>query len=148
MSQGPDSGRAGKNYSMGSVGAGARVIQGDGNVWSESLGLHQAGEQVAREITEIAEHIRADAALEPDDRELAIEKTQAVAAALSEQSGSPGQLRKALRDAQSFLSSKVMWAWDRLRQVLTGEAGLQILGSITDVAAKAAIQAILGISIA
>ena len=133
---------------MGSVGAGARVIQGDGNLWNESLGHRPGGAQVAREISGILQRIRDDSALDPDDRELAIEKTEAVAAALSAADDSPGQLRKALRDAKSFLSSRASWVWDRVCQVLTTEAGLQILGSITDVAAKAAIHGILGITVA
>jgi hypothetical protein len=147
MTQEADSTSAGKRYSIGTVGAGARVIQGDGNAWSESLSLQPGGAQVAREIAEIVERVRADHALEPDDRDLAIEKTQAVAAALTDAGDSPGHLRKALRDAQSFLNAKAEWAWNRLREVLGSEAGLQILGSITDVAARAAIQGILGISI-
>ena len=50
MSQGSDSTGAAKNYSMGNVGDGARIVQGDNNTWSEGLRIQPGGAQLAREL--------------------------------------------------------------------------------------------------
>lgn len=147
MGQGSDSAKAGKQYSMGNVGAGARVVQGDHNTWSEGLRVQPGGAQLARELAELLDGIKADASLEPDDRDLAVEKTQAVAEALPNAAESPDALRKALRDAKHFFGSTARWVWERLRQVLTSDAARELLETVTDVAARAAIQGLLGTSV-
>lgn len=147
MSQGSDSASAGKNYSMGNVGAGARIVQGDYNSWSEGLRLQPGGAQLASELAELLDGIKADIALDPDDRELAADKAQAVVDALPKAAESPDILRKALRDAKQFFGSTARWVWDRLQAVMTSEPGRQVLGTITDIAARSAIQGLLGISV-
>jgi hypothetical protein len=147
MSQEADRSGTGKQYSMGDVGAGARVVQGDHNVWSESLGISPGGAQLAHELTALLVRIKADAALDPDDRELAADKAQAVAEALPKAAESPDTLRRALRDARQFFSAKAEWAWERLREILTSEPGLQVLAAITDTTTKAAMHALLGVTL-
>jgi hypothetical protein len=144
MTQGSDAAEARRSYSMGDVGAGARVVQGDHNSWNEGLRLQPGGTQVALELAELLHQIQASEAIEPDDRELAVEKVAAVADALPKAAETPDVLRKALRDARQFLSSNVRWAWQRIQALLTSEAGRQVLGTITDAAARAAIQGLLG----
>lgn len=148
MSQGSDSTGAAKNYSMGNVGDGARIVQGDNNTWSEGLRIQPGGAQLARELAVLLDGIKADTSLDPDDRELAVDKAQAVADALPKAAESPDILRKALRDAKQFFGSTARWFWDRLQAVLASEPGRQVLGTITDVAARSAIQGLLGISVA
>jgi hypothetical protein len=146
MGQESGSANANKRYSMGDVGTGARVVQGDNNAWSEGLRLQPGGGQLTRELADLLDGIKADATLDPDDRELAIEKTQAVANALPEAAESPDVLRKALRDAKHFFSSTAQWLWERLRKVLTSEPAHELLKTITDATARAAIESLLGMT--
>jgi hypothetical protein len=147
MSEEPETAAGGKHYVIGDVGAGARVMQGEGNSWNEGVRALPGGEQLARELAGLLDTLKADTALEPDDQELAVEKTQAVANALPGAAKEPDRLRRALRDARQFLGSKAQWAWDRLREALTSDTGRAVLGTIGDAAAKAAIISLLGVSV-
>jgi hypothetical protein len=135
----------GKSYTIGDVGAGARVLQGDSNLWIERVGTLPGGAQVARELASLIGELKSDGTLSSDDQELAVEKTQAVADALPDAARSPDRLRKALRDAGQFLGSTATWAWQRLREILVSDAGQAVLGTIADATAKAAISGLLGI---
>lgn len=145
MSETSDVG-AGKHYSIGDVGPGARVVQGDHNTWIESLSSRPGGASVANGLRDLLDRVEADTDLEPDDRELALDKTQSVADALPAVADQPEGLRKALRDAKQFFESKAQWAWDSLRRILASESGRQLLDTVTDVAARVAIMALLGVS--
>lgn len=143
----PDTPRGGNSYHMGDVGPGARVVQGDNNSWIERVDVLPGRDEVARELTALIGSLQSDGGLDQGDQELAVEKVQAVADALPQATQSPDRMRKALRDASLFLGGTAAWAWDRLRKIFTSEAGQQVLGTIADATAKAAISSLLGIPV-
>jgi hypothetical protein len=133
----------GKRYHIGSVGPNARVVQGDHNVWVETLGQAGANE-VAASLSALLERVALAPDLTQDDRELAAAKVEAVAAALGEASQSPRHLSLALTDAKTFLSSKAQWVWSGLRSALTTDAARGIIAGITEAATRATIEALVG----
>lgn len=135
---------AGKRYVIGDVGAGARIIQGDYNTWVESVQDQPGGEELKRQVEALLARIAAADDLDDDDRELATEKTQAVAVALGQAEQNPEGLRKALKDARAFLTSSVRWAWDGLCKVLQSEAAQKTISSIAEGSTRAAIQVLIG----
>lgn len=135
----------GKRYKMGNVGAGGRVIQGDNNTWVEVLRSKPGGDELERQLNELLARIASEPGLDEDSRELATEKTQAVGAALARAAESPDGLRKALRDARTFLTSTASWAWDGLRKVLESDAAQKTISSIAEGGSRAAIQALIGL---
>ena len=141
---GEEEGGAGKHYSIGDVGDGARVIQGDHNTLIESVQGIAGGAELQRQLEELLTRIASAPDLDEDSRELAAAKTRAVAAALGKASESPEGLRRALRDARVFLSSTAGWAWDGLRKVLESDAAQKTIGSIAEGGTRAAIQGLIG----
>jgi hypothetical protein len=143
----PDPPGGGNSYRIRDVGAGARVLQGVNNSLIERAGALPGGDEVAQGLAALIGSLKSDSRLGQDDQELAVEKVQAVADALPQAAQSPERMRKALRDAGQFLGGTAMWAWDRLRKILSSEAGQQVLGTIADATAKAAISGLLGIPV-
>jgi hypothetical protein len=141
---GEQEGSTGKRYVIGDVGAGARIIQGDYNSWVESVQAEPGGEELKRQVEELLARIADAADLDADDRELATEKTQAVAVALGQADQDPDGLRKTLKDARAFLTSSVRWAWDGLCRVLQSEAAQKTISSIAEGSTRAAIQGLIG----
>jgi hypothetical protein len=135
---------AGKQYVIHDVGPGGKVIQGDHNTLIEAVQGIPGGQEVQRQLEELLARIANAPDLDEDSRELAGEKTRAVAVALGKASESPEGLRRALRDAQVFLTSAAGWAWDGLRQVLESDAAQKTIGSIAEASTRAAIQGLIG----
>jgi hypothetical protein len=83
------------------VAAGGSVGQGDhsliGNNVVTELSVLPNGETLSQKFAALLEQIAKDGSLDDDTRELAREKTEAVAAGLSKVKESPGMLRKAKR---------------------------------------------------
>ena len=75
-------------------------------------------------------------------KELATEKTVAVAEGLLAAAEEPGQLKKALLDAKGFLSASASWAWDALAKVMKSEAVQTTLATITEASVQGAIKGI------
>ena len=140
-----DSTRAEKSYEMGDVGAGARVAQGEHITWTEGFSGNPQGEELKRQLAELLVRIDKASDLDEDEKELAREKTEAVANALANAQQEPGRLRRALRDAKTFLTSSAGWVWDGLNNVLSSEAAQKTIGTITEAGTQAAIKSLIGV---
>ena len=130
---------AGRSYQMGDVGAGARVIQGEGNTWIEGVAKLPEGDSLTLQFNALLERIAKDASLDEDTRALAQDKTKAVAEGLAKTPVSPGMLRRALLDAKSWFGSTASWAGNALGDILKSEAAQKTIGTVTEAATKAAI---------
>jgi hypothetical protein len=137
--------QASKQYTIGDVGAGARVMQGDHNAWIEQrLSGMADSEEVQRRFASLMERLQADPDLDPDERELAVEKTAAVVDGLGSANEEPGRLKRALLDAKGFLTSSAAWAWQELQDILTSEPVQKTIGSISEGATRGAIASLTG----
>lgn len=135
----------GKSYSIGNIGPGARVAQGENITWTEGFPGNPQGEELKRQFTDLLERIDNAPDLDEDERALVKEKTEAVADGLANAQHEPRRLRRALLDAKGFLTSSAHAVWDGLNQILTSEAAQKTIGTITEAGTKAAIQSLLGI---
>ncbi len=81
-----------RSYRMGDVGAGARVAQGENISWAEGIAGLPSGQELAQQFAALLERIARDASLDEDARELAQDKTKAVAEGCPS-SNALGQLR-------------------------------------------------------
>ena len=89
-------------------------------------------------------HIAQMPDVDAETRDLALEKTQAVAEGLANAKQSPNGLSRALRDAKAFLTSSVKGAWDGLSEILKSEAAQKTISAIAEGTTKATITALLG----
>jgi len=134
----------GKQYTIGNVGAGARIIQGDYNTWIEDrMGALPEGGELAERFQALVERLETAEDLDEDARALATEKTMTVVDALAQAPEEPGTLKRALVDAKTFLSNAAGWAWDELSGIVSSEAAQKTISTITDVGTRAAIQALV-----
>jgi hypothetical protein len=130
---------AGRSYQMGNVGAGARVAQGENISWAEGIVGLPGGASLAQQFAALLERIAKDASLDEDTRELAQDKTKAVAEGLAKAQESPGILRRALLDAKSWFGSTASWVGNSLGDILKSEAAQKTIGTVTEATTKAAI---------
>jgi hypothetical protein len=134
-----------RSYHMGNmhVAAGGSVGQGDHNLIGNNvvteLSVLPNGETLSQQFAALLEQISKDGSLDDDTRELAREKTEAVAAGLSKVKESPGMLLKALSDAKSWFSSSATWVGKELGEILKSDAAQKTLGTVTETGAKAAL---------
>lgn len=138
-----DQNPAPESYTMGDVGANARVIQGKFNSWVEGVTALPQGDTLARQFTVLLEKIDKDPALDDDTRALAKNKTAAIAEGLAQVQKSPGVLRLALMDAKSWFSSSASWVGNSLGDILKSEAAQKTIGTVSEAATKAAIESFL-----
>jgi hypothetical protein len=134
---------AGRSYQMGNVGAGARVGQGENISWIEGVASLPGGESLAQQFKALLEQIAKDTALDEDTRELAQEKTKAVAEGLAKAQESPGALRRALLDAKSWFGSTATWVGKALGDILRSEPAQKALGAVAEGVTKAAVDSFL-----
>jgi hypothetical protein len=132
-----------RSYQMGDVGAGARVAQGENISWVEGVASLPGGESLAQQFAALLERIAQDASLDEDTRELAQDKTKAIAEGLAKAEESPGILRRALLDAKSWFGSAASWVGNALGDILKGEAAQKTIGTVTEGTTKAAITSFL-----
>jgi hypothetical protein len=135
---------AAESYHIGDVGAGARVMQGKNQQMLEIGASRAAEESLVQRLTTLSQRIAADPGLDEDTRDLAVEKTRAVAEQLARAGESPQQFRRALKDAHGWLSDKVGWAWEEMRGILSSEAAQKVLGTIAEATTKEVIHSLLG----
>ncbi len=135
---------AARSYSMGNVGAGAHVAQGENISWVEGVASPPEGESLAQQFNALLERIAADGSLDDDTRALAQAKTTAVAESLAKAQESPGTLRVALKDAKSWFGSTASWVGNALSDILKSDAAQKTLGTVTEAATKAAITSFTG----
>ena len=129
----------GRSYHIGDVGAGARVAQGENISWVEGITSLPDGDSLTRQFAALLDKIAADTSLDEDTRELAQDKTKAVAEGLAKVQEQPGALRRALLDAKSWFGSAASWVGGALGDILKSEAAQKTLGTVTEAATKAAI---------
>jgi hypothetical protein len=133
----------GRSYQMGDVGAGARVAQGENISWVEGVAGLPDGQALAQQFSALLERIAKDTSLDEDTRELAQNKTKAVAEGLAKAQESPGMLRRALLDAKSWFGSTASWVGGALGDILKSEAAQKTISTITEATTKAAITSFL-----
>jgi len=134
---------AGPSYQMGDVGAGARVAQGKNISWVEGVTAQPGGQSLTRQFAALLDLIAKDATLDEDARELAQEKTRAVAEGLAKAQESPGILRRALLDAKSWFGGTASWVGNALSDILKSEAAQKTVGTVTEAATKVAIDSFM-----
>jgi hypothetical protein len=132
-----------RSYQMGDVGAGARVAQGENISWVEGVASLPGGESLAQQFTALLERIAQDASLDEDTRELAQDKTKAIAEGLAKAEESPGILRRALLDAKSWFGSAASWVGNALGDILKSEAAQKTIGTVTEASTRATIDSFL-----
>ena len=134
-----------KSYTMGDVGSGAQVAQGEHiqQVKNALAGVPDS-DVLERQFATLMKHIAQLPDVDAETRELALEKTKAVAQGLANAKESPNGLSRALRDAKAFLTSSVKGAWERLSDILKSEAAQKTISAIAEGTTKAAIAALLG----
>jgi hypothetical protein len=143
MSEEPMPATERSRYSIGNVGSGARVAQGDNISWIEGLANLREGESLTQQFSALLERIANDASLDEDTRELAKDKTKAIAEGFVNAQESPGKLRRALLDAQSWFSGAASWVSNALGDVLRSDAAQKTINSMSEGSIKAAIDAFL-----
>jgi len=130
---------------MGDVGSGAQVAQGEHiqQVKNALAGVPDS-DVLERQFATLMKHIAQLPDVDAETRELALEKTKAVAQGLANAKESPNGLSRALRDAKAFLTSSVKGAWEGLSDILKSEAAQKTISAIAEGTTKAAIAALLG----
>jgi hypothetical protein len=131
------------NFKVGDIGAGARVAIGKNISWTEGLATLPDGAALMRQFDELFEKIDDDASLDEDGRELARQKAAAVVEGVKTVETSPATLRRALRDAKSWFGGASSNIGAALAGILKGEAAQKTLGTVTEAATKAAIEAFI-----
>lgn len=128
-----------RSYHIGDVGTRARVAQGENISWVEGIASLPSGQALAQQFAALLERIAQDASLDEDTRELAQDKTKAVAEGLAKAQESPSKLRRALLDAKSWFGSTASWVGNALSDILKSEAAQKTIGTVTEATTKAAI---------
>lgn len=134
---------AGRSYQMGDVGPGARVAQGENISWNEGVASLPDGKSLAGQFDALLQRIAADTSLDEDTRELAQDKTKAIAEGIAKVHESPGALRRALLDAKSWFGTTASWVGGALGDVIKSEAAQKTLATVTEAGTKAAIASFL-----
>lgn len=134
-----------KIYTIGDVGAGAQVAQGEHiQQMRNALAGVPDSDVLERQFTELMERMAQTPDLDDETRDLALEKTKAVAEGLADAKESPTGLKRALLDAKGFLTSSVKGAWEGLCKILNSEAAQKTISAIAEGTTKGAIGALIG----
>lgn len=134
-----------KIYTIGDVGADAQVAQGEHiQQVKQALAGVSDSEVLEHQFAALMQRIDQIPDLDGETREMALEKTRAVAEGLAEAKTSPSALSRALRDAKAFLTSSVKGAWEGLCAILTSEAAQKTISAIAEGSTKAAIGTLIG----
>lgn len=132
-----------RSYTIGDVGAGARVAQGENISWVEGIAALPEGETLAKQFAAVLEQIDKDASLDDDARTLARDKTALVAEGLAKVQESPGLLRRALIDAKAYFGASALWVGKALGDIIKSEAAQKTIGTVSEATTKAAIASFL-----
>lgn len=134
-----------KIYTIGDVGANAQVAQGEHiqQVKNVLTGMPESN-VLERQFAALMQQIAQRPDLDDETRDLALEKTKAVAEGLAHAKESPNGLSRALRDTKAFLTSSVKGAWEALSEILQSEAAQKTISAIAEGTTKAAITALIG----
>ncbi|HLZ27492.1 MAG TPA: hypothetical protein VKV73_09240 [Chloroflexota bacterium] len=133
------------SYTIGNVGAHARVAQGTNISWVEgTFAATPEGIALKHQFTTLLQSIQQSEELDEVSKALALAKTEAVAEGFAEATENPGKLQLALVDAKNFLGAVAGWALDALSRILKSDAAQKTIGTITEASTKAAISSIAG----
>jgi len=134
-----------KIYTVGDVGAGAQVAQGE-HIQQTMNALSRVPESdvLKQQFAVLMERIAQTPHVDEETRDLALEKTKAVAEGLANAKESPNGLSRALRDAKAFLTSSIKGAWEGLCEILKSEAAQKTISAIAEGTTKGAITALIG----
>lgn len=135
---------AGRSYSIGNVGAHARVAQGENISWVEGLAALPDGAALRQQFDGLLSRIAEHPGLDDDTRELAQSKATAVAEGLAQVQSAPGLLRRALVDAKAWFASTASWVGEELNSILKSEAAQKTLGTVTEAGLSAVIKSFTG----
>jgi hypothetical protein len=134
-----------KIYTVGNVGAGAMVAQGEHiQQTMNALAGVPDSEVLKQQFAALMESIAQTPNVDEETRDLALEKTKAVAEGLANAKESPNGLSRALRDAKAFLTSSIKGAWEGLCGILKSEAAQKTISAIAEGTTKGAIAALIG----
>jgi hypothetical protein len=136
--------KAGKSYSMGDVGANARVQQGENLSWVESYGNAPGDAALVQQFRDLIKEIAEHPDLDDDTRAISIQKTEAVAGALADAQKSPGKLKTALMDAKAWFGTTAKWCWDKITKILKSDAAKKVIETIAEQGTKVAIAGLMG----
>src|SRR4051794_25301744 len=126
------------------VGDGARLAQGDHIAWTEGVVGDPAARDLERRFQALLHHIDTVDDFDEDQRVLAKEKINAVAAGLADAQEDPSRLRRALLDMKTFAGSTAAWLRDAVADLLQCDAAQKTLGTVTEAGTRAAIKTFLG----
>lgn len=132
-----------ESYTIGDVGANARIQQGKNLTWTEAVST-LPDNTLKQQFEKLFEKILQDPTLNEDDRYLSIKKTEAIVKGLTNAPNSPKDLHHALIDGKNWFTNKASWVWSELSDVLRSDAAQKTIGTITESAVKGAIQAFIG----
>lgn len=128
-----------KSYHIGSVGAGAQVAQGE-NITQTLVQAGVSADELAAAFAPVLEAIAADAELDDDEKEVAADAVNDLAAATRRAAEDPTGLKKALTRAKKLVGG----AWGTLVAAMSSDAVQKTLATITEAATAASIKAALG----
>ena len=136
-----------KIYTVGDVGSGAQVAIGEHiQQMKQALASLPDSDVLEQQFATLMKHIAQAPDIDAETRELALEKTRAVAEGVAHAKESPRRLVVALREARDFLSSSVKGVWEGLCKILQSEAAQKTISAIVEGSTKAAITALIGVA--
>lgn len=133
-----------KSYTIGNVGEGARVAQGENISWVEGVNALPEGEAIARMFKELLAQIAEDKSLDDDAREISSGKVQAVAEGLAKAKDDPSSLRKALIEAKAWFSTSATWVGEKIGGILKSEAVQKTIGTLAETGLNVAVKSYFG----
>jgi hypothetical protein len=130
----------GHHFTMGDVGANARVQQGWNLTWSEAtLSSVDGGDELRQGFERLLNRLSSAPDLDEPTRELACEKTAELANSLGAAADDPGRLHRALLEARGWLLGTATWAWRELSELLASDPAQKLIGTVVEAGTKAAI---------
>ena len=132
-------------FSMGDVGPHATVQQGHHQTIAQIRG-GSASDDLATILTSLdslRRHLAASPHADAATKALSDKKIQALEEALKSADEDPDTLHLTLLDTESWLTKAAGWAWTKVHDALTSEAGQKVICGISEGAAKAGIEMLL-----
>ena len=132
-----------RGYYVREFGARARVAKGGNISWVKGVAGLPGRPARRQQFAALLERIAEVTSLDEDTRELAKEKTWAMAKDAVKAQGSPGALRCPMLDAKSWFCGAASWIGQALGDILESEAAQKTTGMVTQAGTKAAIVSLL-----
>ena len=126
-------------YSIGNVGAGAQVAQGQ-HISQTMLQAGVAPAELRAAFDPVLSFIDTAEDLDDDERDVAREAVQDLVTATEHAQEDPSALRRALTKSKKLLGS----AWSKLVEAMNSEAVQKTIGTITEATVRAGITSLIG----